>query len=119
MQQTFECGLCGVPMTAMASSESPIRYYRCPHCGGWCASPYRSDAMRNGAIRTSNGTSRTQGWDSSFETIKGRLEQWLKTVDAEAYRTPPVSPPPVAPQASRPGRWRDSRLGTVRPKASR
>ena len=116
MQQSFECGLCGVPMTVIASSASPIRYYRCPHCGGWCASPYRSDAMRNGAIRTPGNSARSRDWDSSFETIKERLEEWLKAVDADYC---PVSSPPVAPAAPAHGRWRESTAGLVRPKASR
>jgi hypothetical protein len=103
MQQSFECGLCGVPMTAISSPASSVRYHRCPSCSGWCASTYHEDAVRNGTVRPSNGTQRTRAWDSSFETIKGRLEQWLRSVDADNYAEEPAR----------------AVAGTVRPKASR
>jgi hypothetical protein len=100
--QRFECGLCGVAMTPVSSSASPIRYYHCPSCSGWCASPYRDQAVRSGTVRPA-GPPRSRDSDASFQTIKGRLEEWLKTVDASAYETA------ATPES----------LCTVRPKTNR
>ncbi len=105
MQAAFECGLCGVPMTPIASAESPIHYHHCPSCGRWCASPYDTDLIRQGTVRAA-GDHRARPWDTSFETIKDRLERWLRTVDADSYPDEaPVSrrvSPAVAVAAARP-----------------
>jgi hypothetical protein len=102
MQQSFECGLCGVPMTPIASSASLVRYHRCPNCSGWCASNYRDDVVRNGTLRPTSGAQPTRAWDASFETIKGRLEEWLRSREGYASEEMAVAA-----------------TGTVRPKANR
>ena len=87
-----ECTFCGIAMSGHLGAESQIRYFRCSSCGRWVSSAY-TDIFRTDAKVRPHAAKPAQEDGRKFETVKQRLEHWLKQIDQQdPYQWMGVSP---------------------------
>jgi hypothetical protein len=86
-----ECTHCGVRMSTHLGSGARVRYFHCPGCHRWVSSTY-SEVLRADA-KVRSRPKGDEGFFSSFDQVKERLEQWLSCLDGkDPYRTLGVKP---------------------------
>ena len=92
------CTFCGIQMTSHLGSGAKVRYFRCGGCQRWVTSTYaeifRADASVRRVPRSPDAEAAPD-----FAGVKGRLEQFLSSLDDDdPYRLLGVSPgdPPEA-----------------------
>jgi hypothetical protein len=79
-------------MSGHLGAESQIRYFRCSSCGRWVSSAY-TDIFRTDAKMRPHAAKPAQEDGRKFETVKRRLEHWLKLIDQQdPYQWMGVSP---------------------------
>jgi hypothetical protein len=79
-------------MSGHLGAESQIRYFRCSSCGRWVSSAY-TDIFRTDAKVRLHAAKPAEEDGKKFETVKQRLEHWLKQIDQQdPYQWMGVSP---------------------------